>query len=94
MSYMLLFAFNRYMFQVRGGLTETLGLIPTSLISYAFGIVLNIVMAVLVYADKQALNIKTHYVIVATVLYPPVGVVAFLLFALYDEGKADEVSVS
>jgi hypothetical protein len=56
-----------------------------------FTFILNIITAVIVFRDKEINKIETKYVIVATILYRPVGVVAFLLYSIYDrdiEGAA------
>ncbi len=52
-------------------------LIPTAL-----WFVLNIITAFIIQQDKARLNIETKYVYIATILYRPIGVVAFLLYAI------------
>jgi hypothetical protein len=48
---------------------------------------LNIVTALLLNADTKAIGIKTNYVTLATILYRPIGVCAFLLFIIFDKNK-------
>lgn len=47
-------------------------------------ILFNIIISVIVYRDKMKLKIETPYVILATVIYRPVGVVAFLLYSIFN----------
>jgi hypothetical protein len=53
--------------------------------SLGFGLLLNVITAVLINIDIKKLNLSTRYVILATVLYPPVGVCAFILYMMYDK---------
>jgi hypothetical protein len=89
-SYLLEFALDQYLMRVDSDdLTGT----ETILISAAkpvLTLLLNIVFAAIVYRDKVAQNIKTRYVILATVLYRPIGVVAFLLFSIYGKGTDED----
>jgi len=52
-------------------------------------LVLNIITSVIVYRDKVTKKIETKYVIVATILYRPVGVVALLLYSIYNKDPED-----
>jgi len=52
-------------------------------------IVLNLITSFIVYRDKVAKKIETKYAIVATILYRPVGVVAFLLYSIYNNDGED-----
>ena len=60
------------------------------LLSYMLTFVLNIVTALIVYRDKIKRNTKTRYVILATTLYRPIGVVAFILYSIYCEEVEEE----
>lgn len=68
------------------------GLVSTA--PYTLTLLLNIIAAIFAYRDKVAQSIKTRYVILATVLYRPLGVVAFLLFALYSTATEEELEIS
>ena len=62
---------------------------------YLFSMTLNVITAVLIFQDKTKLNLNTRYVLVATLLYRPVGVIAFLLYAVYSKSnEAKEQNVS
>jgi hypothetical protein len=61
---------------------EERGLISAAPLIFTF--ILNIISAVIVFRDKVTNKIQTKYVIVSTILYRPVGVVAFLLFSIYE----------
>jgi hypothetical protein len=56
-----------------------------------FAFLLNLITSVIIFRDKVTNKIETKYVIVATILYRPVGVVAFLLYSIY-ETKTGETS--
>lgn len=60
-------------------------------IPFAFSLLLNIVIAVFIEMDRRKLKVETNYVILATILYRPVGVIAFLLFTLYRYRNDSEV---
>ena len=47
-------------------------------------IILNAITAAIVFRDIGAQGTSTRYVIIATILYRPIGVVAFLLFSIYE----------
>lgn len=47
-----------------------------------FNIILNLITAYIVGQDIKRLSLKTKYVLLSTVVYRPLGVVAFLLFLL------------
>ncbi len=83
-SYVLEFTFNKY---IRGFNTEPV-IKPNQILvffaPYMLTLFLNIITAIIVYRDKITQNITTKYVILATVLYRPIGVVAYLLYSLYD----------
>jgi hypothetical protein len=63
---------------------EQRGLI--SAVPVIFTFVLNIITSFLVFRDKVTNKVETKYVIAATILYRPVGVVAFLIYSIYDVG--------
>jgi hypothetical protein len=89
-SYLLEFAFNRY---VRSFNLELLTRVNQNLISiapYIMILLLNMLTAIIVYKDKVSQNIRTKYVILATMLYRPIGVVAFLLYSFYDNKTGNE----
>ena len=52
--------------------------------------ILNIITALLISADKNKIGIKTNYVTLATILYRPIGVCAFLLFVILDKNKVGQ----
>src|SRR5687768_1266671 len=54
-------------------------------IPLALGVFLNLVTAFLVKQDIRKPNVKTKYIMVTTILYRPVGVIAFLLFRIFQE---------
>ena len=88
-SYLLEYAFNRYVKNFNTDLVTRTNQILVSTSPYIFALLLNIVTSIIVYRDKLTLNIKTKYVIIATTLYRPIGVVAFLLFSIYDKGTGE-----
>jgi hypothetical protein len=47
----------------------------------------NVIIAFVIKKDKDKFQIPTQYVYLSTILYPPVGVCAFLLYAFYNEGQ-------
>lgn len=61
-------------------------------VPYAFSFMLNVVTGFIVFKDKQRLNIGSRYLLLATILYKPVGVCAFLLFSILDESKRSETN--
>ncbi|HCM76224.1 MAG TPA: hypothetical protein DIS90_07570 [Cytophagales bacterium] len=89
-SYILEFAFNRYVRSFNAELVTETNQILISTATYILTFFLNIVTSIIVYRDIVTQNIKTRYVVLATVLYRPIGVVAFLLYSIYDKGNADE----
>jgi hypothetical protein len=81
-SYVLELAFSEYV----GSIDVELEMAPIQMmIPIAFSLLLNIGTALVVYRDKVKLGINTKYVMITTLLYRPVGVVAFLLYAVYDK---------
>jgi hypothetical protein len=83
-SYLIELALRRYINQMDLELVtmEQRGLI--SAVPVIFTFVLNIITSFLVFKDKVTNKIRTKYVIAATILYRPVGVVAFLIYSIYD----------
>ncbi|CAN5412512.1 hypothetical protein BH10BAC4_BH10BAC4_22430 [soil metagenome] len=57
-------------------------LVRTSLV-LVVSILLNISTAIIVFIDMRSRGVKTKYVIIATLLYRPAGVMAFLLYSIY-----------
>lgn len=45
----------------------------------------NAVTAFVIYSDIKIMGLKTRYVILATVLYKPIGICAFLIYVVYDK---------
>jgi Na+/phosphate symporter len=93
-SYLLEFAFNRYVRSFNTDLVTRTNQILVSTAPYMLTLLLNIITSIIVYRDKVTQNIKTKYVILATVLYRPIGVVAFLLYSIYDKGTEDERQIN
>jgi hypothetical protein len=54
-------------------------------------ILLNVIIAFVIKKDKDKFQIPTQYVYLSTILYPPVGVCAFLLYAYYNERHAKQM---
>ncbi|HEY5751465.1 MAG TPA: hypothetical protein VIU12_35645 [Chryseolinea sp.] len=58
----------------------------------------NVIIAFVIKKDKDKFQIPTQYVYLSTILYPAVGVCAFLLYVFHNERHAkqnsDEVSES
>lgn len=50
--------------------------------SYGLTLLLNSIIALLLYSDIKNLKLSAPYVIIATLLFRPVGVFAFLIYAL------------
>jgi hypothetical protein len=59
--------------------------IPTALT-----FLLNIIMALLINADIKKLGMKTNYLTLATILYRPIGVCAFLLYIVFDKNRVEQ----
>jgi len=90
-SYLLELAFNRYMRSFNTDLVARTNQILVSAAPHILTLLLlNLITSIIVYRDKLSQNIKTKYVILATVLYRPIGVVAFLLYSIYENGSEDE----
>lgn len=53
---------------------------------HIFNLLLNLITVFVIGRDIKKLNLKTKYVLLSTVVYRPLGVVAFLLF-LFLQGK-------
>jgi hypothetical protein len=51
----------------------------------AFSLLFNLVTALIVQQDIRKHTVKTKYIMVATILYRPVGVFAFLLFLIFQD---------
>lgn len=84
LMYGIEFVFWRYMDQ-RELTTDTLtDRLLTMTIPVALALVLNIVLTIIVTRDIRVLNLNTRYVTLATLIYRPVGVCAFLLYLLFD----------
>jgi hypothetical protein len=82
-SYLMQMAFSKYIYISN---TEQFSVIERgfrSMIPVLFALVLNAITSLIVYRDIKSNNIKTKYVLLTTLLYRPVGVVAFLLFSIY-----------
>ena len=88
-SYLIELALTRYINQLDLELVamENRSLISTAPVVFTF--ILNIITSLIVFRDKVAKRIETKYVIVATILYRPIGVVAFLLYSIYGNESAD-----
>jgi hypothetical protein len=54
-------------------------------VSYTVSIFFNIIIAVIINRDITGLKLKTSYVMLATLLFRPIGVCAFLLYAINAE---------
>jgi Na+/phosphate symporter len=93
-SYLLEFAFNRYVINFNVDQVTRTNQILVSTAPYMLTLLLNIITSIIVYRDKVTQNVKTKYVILATVLYRPIGVVAFLLYSIYSKGTEDERQVN
>lgn len=52
---------------------------------YGLITLLNVVMILVIKKDKDKFQVRTQYVYLATILYRPLGVCAFLLYMLYNE---------
>jgi hypothetical protein len=88
-SYLLELALRRYISQIDFELVtmEQRGLISTAPVIFTFA--LNIITSFIVFRDRVINRIETKYVIVATILYRPVGVVAFLIYSIYNTDTRD-----
>jgi hypothetical protein len=88
-SYLIELAFRRYVNEMDLKLftMEERGLISAGPLIFTF--LLNIITSIIVFRDKVINKIDTKYVITATILYRPVGVVAFLIYSVYDLNTRD-----
>lgn len=59
---------------------------------YGFGltVVLNIILALIIYSDSSRLNIKAPYAVLATIVCRPIGVFAFLIYAIIAKNNPSE----
>jgi hypothetical protein len=89
-SYLLEFAFNGYVRSLDMGLLTRANQNLVSIAPYLMTLLLNILTAIIVYKDKVSQKIWTKYVILAAILYRPIGVVAFLLYSIYDNRTGHE----
>ena len=85
--YLLEFAFNRYLRSSHADLVPRIDPFLVSATPYFLTLLLNVITVIIVYRDKVTNHTRTKYVILATVLYRPVGVVAFLLYSIYDKAS-------
>src|SRR5258707_15219149 len=51
--------------------------------------VLNLITAVVLNGDGKVFNVRTNIAIIATLLFRPVGVVAFILFVMQSKGDSE-----
>jgi len=51
-------------------------------VPFIFTFILNIIAAILLNKDAKTADIRTNLITIATLLFRPVGVVAFILFAM------------
>jgi hypothetical protein len=93
-SYIIELAFDRYVNQIDLDLVTKAerNLINAAPLSFTF--LLNLITSLIVFRDKVASKIETKYVIEATILYRPVGVVAFLIYSIYDVDAGDAAQTS
>jgi hypothetical protein len=61
-----------------------------NLIYSGISILLNIVLAVIVYGDIKKIQIKMKYAVLLTVLYAPMGVCLFLLYVILSQANKSE----
>jgi hypothetical protein len=59
-----------------------------SMTKYVFSFFLSLITVWSLYTDKSKLQVETRYVFLATLLYRPIGVCAFLLYVLYENKKS------
>lgn len=88
-SYLLEFALNQYLKQSNIDFGTRTNEILVSTAPFILTLLLNIITAIIVYQDIVNKNLRTKYVILATVLYRPIGVVVFLLYSIYSNGTVD-----
>jgi uncharacterized membrane protein YhdT len=51
---------------------------------------LNIIVAFIIYSDKNRLEIEGKYSVLLTIIYRPVGIVLFLIYVIDKEIKKDQ----
>ncbi len=88
-TYLFEFVFNRYVKQFNLDPEKRINETLISTAPYILTFLLNIITAIIVYRDIVTKSIRTKYVILATVLYRPIGVVVFLLYSIIPNGTAD-----
>jgi hypothetical protein len=89
--HLISFAFGRLMIEVRDNFDFEILTILTSL-PLAFGVLLNLVAAFMVRRDVKKYGVGTRYVMLATIVYRPLGIFAFLMFFLLSERKAHRIA--
>lgn len=65
-----------------------------AIIPQLFDFLISAATAVLVQQDINKYTVKTRYVIIATILYRPLGITAFLLFFIFHEVSAGKGEIA
>ena len=81
------YAYSNYLVDKLIDIDENPTLRPIS--SIGLKILLNLLMALIINADIKRLKIKTEYVTIVTLISKPIGVVAFLLYVVFDQDKLE-----
>lgn len=79
-SYAFRWAANSYEFPLSFNLSESTFVRATA--PTIFDLLLNVVSAFIIHHDITKSGVRTKYVVLSTVLYRPLGIVAFLLFLI------------
>ena len=83
-SYVIEIAVRRFGFDI------DLDLALVELSIYGMITMMNVIVALVIKKDKDTFLIPTRYVYLSTILYRPVGVCAFLIYAFYNERHAKQ----
>ncbi|MCZ8216560.1 MAG: hypothetical protein O9262_10000 [Cyclobacteriaceae bacterium] len=89
--YILSFAFTRLIieFDFNTSLIDSINIRQSA--PLLFDIILNLITVYLVNQDRKRYKVKTKYVILATIVFRPLGVFAFLLFFHFQDQQKDKV---
>lgn len=78
--YLLSFVFNRVVREITFDNSEIYNAVYQQWLPFTFDLILNIIAAFLVGQDVIKHKVKSKYLTLATIIYRPIGVFAFLLF--------------
>jgi hypothetical protein len=88
--YILSFVFTRAIIEIDFGDNRAINTNIRQLAPFILNILLNLITAYIIGQDIKKFDIKTKYVILATIVFRPIGVFAFLLFFHFQDEQKDK----